>query len=96
MFCDGGVGVFGLVGAAVTRADEPAFPTYGEKFNAENDRYEDWTKTGLTKREWMAAMAMQGLCLNTNAFYEKGQHNLAIALRAVALADCLIAELEKK
>lgn len=44
----------------------------------------------LDDRRMFAAMAMQGLCLNTNAYHERGPHNEAIATRAVALADALL------
>lgn len=54
---------------------------------------------GLTKREYFAAMAMQGLCVpaipghhNTNLAPEAK----AKATSAVALADALLAELSKE
>lgn len=49
---------------------------------------------GLTKREYIAAMAMQGMASDpvyTEAPYEKG-----IAMHAVKMADALLAALEKQ
>ena len=72
---------------------DPAFPI---PFDGE------YPKLGLTKREFFAAMAMQGLCANPNTVlnYEE------IAMHAVKFADsleiylhrldCGSAELEKK
>jgi len=49
---------------------------------------------GVTKREYFAALAMQGLCANdTSASYDKGPCNAAIVARSVVLADALIAAL---
>lgn len=59
---------------------------------------------GLTKREYFAAMAMQGLCLD-GAYSTKIQEqcekintttSIAIATYAVDLADALIAELNRE
>jgi|LakMenE01Jun11ns_1017448.scaffolds.fasta_scaffold8264387_2 hypothetical protein len=44
--------------------------------------------SGLTKREYFAAMAMQGLLSNPNTIFETQY--------AVIIADALIAELNKK
>lgn len=44
---------------------------------------------GLTKREMLAAMAMQGLATNWS------KSNMEIAANAVEIADALLAELEK-
>ena len=46
---------------------------------------------GLTKREYFAAMALQGLCANPN---ESGLFEVN-ALRAVGMADTLIKELNR-
>jgi hypothetical protein len=80
---------------------EPAFPRIGIETDPKTTSrgepyphvYSYEEAPGLTKRELLAAMAMQGLCLNTNAYYETGAHNEAIAQRAVALADALLAAL---
>lgn len=47
-------------------------------------------KSGLTKREYFAAMAMQGLCSTGN--YSNGQD---MAYDAVRAADALLEELAK-
>lgn len=46
-------------------------------------------EAGLTKREYFAAMAMQGLATNWS------KSNMEIAANAVEIADALLAELEK-
>ena len=48
---------------------------------------------GLTKREYFAAMAMQGLCANSIPGNQHIPNNLAS--EAVVYADALIAELSK-
>lgn len=57
---------------------------------------------GLTKREYFAGLAMQGLAVGVCGLisgeftaYAKGSCNTAIAERAVLLADYLLAELAK-
>ena len=53
------------------------------------------TSYGLTKREYFAAMALQGLC---SACDEKGawsHHSRLAAGAAVGYADALLAELER-
>lgn len=49
---------------------------------------------GLSKREYFAAMAMQGICANSIP----GSHHMsqATAMDAVDYADALIAELNKE
>ncbi len=48
---------------------------------------------GLTKREYFAAMAMQGMCVN---FPEMGNaHGPLIAKQSVEIADALIEALNK-
>jgi hypothetical protein len=64
------------------KQDEPAFPCAAINMHG-NSIYQE----GLTKREFFAGMAMQGLL-------SKGSTR-AVALTAVDLADALIAELEK-
>jgi hypothetical protein len=63
----------------------PAFPAlYGQTNGAD----------GLTKREYFAALAMQGLCANSIP----GSHRYfqMMAIDAVAHADALIAELARR
>lgn len=99
MFCDGGVGVFGLVGAAVTRANDPAFPHDRVYIASHEGKYNEVVPNGgLTTREYFAAMAMQGFVLHysgyVNSNFETDPDETAE--RAIAYADALIAELEKK
>jgi hypothetical protein len=75
--------------------DSPAFP-YPATFFPDGRGY-DSGAPGLTKREFLAAIAMQGLVVPCTA----GRHNsndpaecASKALMAVRLADALIAELE--
>lgn len=83
-------------------ANEPAFPWEASPGNQKN--------LGLTKRELLAAMAMQGLLANyeaqrqicnTDPRYQQqadGEFNFAdvIAINSREFADALLAELEKK
>lgn len=63
-------------------ANEPAFPRY----------YGDGTaKDGLTKREWFAGLALQGLFSGMNFSIATPE----IAKMSVEAADALLAELEK-
>lgn len=65
--------------------------TYGANsaFARPADSLDDGS-AGLTKREYFAAMAMQGLAANPDPISTSG-----IARIAVSLADALIAELNK-
>lgn len=61
--------------------------------NADEQAFADPCNSGLTKREYLAAMAMQGLCANS---IPGGHHQPDIYARdAVQIADALLAELEK-
>lgn len=76
--------------------NEPAFPIPREldsyDSSAETFQYESTPMSfGLTKREYFAAKALQGLCSNSFA-----GHLNSRAETAVLLADALILELEKK
>ena len=70
---------------------EPAFPTDNERQVGENT----WHYAGLTKRELLAAMAMQGLLANLADIRREGFRDREIEEFAVMKADALIAELEK-
>lgn len=67
--------------------DEPAFPTR-EGWTEDTGKYREDTG-GLTKREYFAAMAMQGLLFHDDAGPDR------IALCSVYYADALIEELNK-
>ena len=72
------------------KGNEAAFPTLEQG----GDLQKWFTSGGLTKREYLAAMAMQGLCVNT------GRNGLntpeSIAERSVETADELLKALEQK
>jgi hypothetical protein len=51
---------------------------------------------GLTKREYFAAMAMQGLCANLKELRAEGFRDHEIEEFAVIMANGLIAELNKE
>ena len=73
----------------MTKANEPAFPYYHNI---------DYWGSGLSKREYFAAKAMQGiLSANAPAMEEVNDKNVdyVVAREAVASADALLAELEK-
>lgn len=61
--------------------DDPAFPTMDHKYY------------GLTKRELIAGMALNGFLSNANTTHLSSD---GYARQAVALADDLLAELDKQ
>jgi hypothetical protein len=63
-------------------ASEPAFPIQTNSTTI---------SVGLTKREYFAGLALQGLLVNIS----EDEPTLIIAKRAALYADALIAELEK-
>lgn len=56
----------------------------------EESTFPNNSDNGLTKREYFAAMAMQGICSTGN--YANGKDNAEYAVR---VADALLEELEK-
>lgn len=82
----------------MSTANEPAFPTpcgtavVTDYHPGHGDvrRTVDVCATGLTRREYFAAKAMQGLLASSEA------DDASIAKYSVALADALIRELEKE
>ena len=70
-------------------AREPAFPT------EPNTKPGVYVHHGLTKREYFAGLAMQGLLAHTGSFGEPGSPGV-LSCRSVQLADALIAELAKE
>jgi hypothetical protein len=79
-----------MKGRKMSKADEPVHPTKISHPNGMTKQY-----NGLTKREYFAAMAMQGIARDwsndvTNWRIEK------MAKCAVEYADALIAALERK
>jgi hypothetical protein len=70
----------------MSAADEPAFPTHPNKLPGH------FSKDGLTKREYFAAMAMMGILANST---NSGRISHS-ALDSVEAADALLAALERK
>ena len=72
----------------MTRPNEPAFPGLDEAL-----------AMGLTKREWFAGLAMQGLLANQRMteIFQKAIPNWEqpVATASLIMADALIAELAK-
>lgn len=65
---------------------EPAFPWLNPKGMVDHP--------GLTKREWFAGLAMQGMCAN-HGTYGQGRGPQDVAERAFDVADAMINESEK-
>ena len=66
------------------------------KTNTNADAFASTHEKDLSKREYFAAMAMQGLISSPNMFEnKKTQTNFTVAEMAVAFADALIVELNK-
>lgn len=83
--------------------DDPAFPSRWEKceVTTEGHLFTPLDKGGLTKREYFAAAAMQGILAKVALFEDlKGKTVRAspksVAKAAVEFADALIKELRKK
>lgn len=72
----------------MSNKDEPAFPV--QSFTIQNGEIV-WGEPGLTKREWFAGMALQGLLANPGI--DSDQEGLPV--EAVQYADALLAALEK-
>lgn len=76
----------------MNNSDMPAYPVTDEK--APPSEF-GWV-CGLTKRELIAAMAMQGYCANSTDGFLKRSSDAEVAEMSVNAADALLAELEKK
>ena len=70
---------------------KPAFPL-GQ---AENFRWSDGTDMGISKREYFAGLAMQGLMTSQNQEGEWRHDIKTCAEISVKMADALLAELDK-
>ena len=72
----------------MTKADDSAFPIHG------------YDLPGLTKREWFAGLAMQGIMANSEQWRYMGMKKLNFKVEVTRLsieyADNLIAELGKE
>lgn len=77
-------------------ANDPAFPEFRHPTKVTDHPIPYWT-AGLTKREWLAGMAMQGLIshIEEREDYTAKLPAGVIARMAVSQADALLAELEK-
>lgn len=77
--------------------NKPAFPILNELRGIDFDaagvfnKYEAFTSGGLTKREYFATMAMQGILGNS----QYSTLAPAVAIEAVSYANALLKELEK-
>jgi hypothetical protein len=69
-------------------ADDRAFPFLRENNNPSMPLI--MGGSGLTKREWFAGMALQGLCVN--GYYMSTEDRLNIAMSAYQLADAMLKE----
>lgn len=67
---------------STNNADKPAF--------ARSDNPQAYAQIGLTKREYFAAAALQGLCVD-----RFGMDKESVARIAVQIADATLAELER-
>jgi hypothetical protein len=75
----------------MTKGNEQAFPIIGHNYIREGQKFSVTPHGGLTKREYFAALAMQGL-LSQRAEYTSF---VIAADDAVDFADALLAALEK-
>lgn len=74
----------------MNNSNSPAFPVHPET----TPNFEEHEYGGLTKREYFAAMAMQGFCANPGAYSDWG--TLQIIEQAVKHADALLLYLQKQ
>lgn len=72
----------------------PAFPVVA--FNEEGEMTTPEAYNGLSKREYFAALAMQGYCACMQSDRFNGVKDSDLAAWAVNMADALLAELDKK
>lgn len=74
-----------------TNPNDSAFAT--QSVYDEMGQNQEQGSYGLTKREYFAAMAMQGICANPTT--EIKPYGKEIAVEAVLIADALIEQLNK-
>jgi hypothetical protein len=72
-------------------SNQPAFAPSSEYIRKLNEGYHE--PSGLTKREYFAAMAMQGMISASNLSLSKEEANL-VACQSVQFADELLKQLE--
>lgn len=80
----------------IKNGDLPVTPITADKLHESTCGHGYWERSsmGLTKREYFAAMAMQGM-LNGMMCNADGRHLMLISEKSVKAADALLAELEK-
>jgi len=80
-----------------TEQDQPAHPTMEQGSDSVGLPC-IYTTPGLTKREYFAGLAMQGLLHNfrDNGMYEHSKSHPMVSKESVRCADSLIAELNKE
>ena len=79
--------------------DRPVFPLNGKRFQKEIGRgVASYDYSGITKREYFAAMAMQGICASpVGDKYHVNDgwlHPETVAKNAISIADELLKQLE--
>lgn len=82
----------------MSRADDQAFPTIGHNYTRGGVNWSCEPCNGLTKREYFAAMAMQGMRGLVGGYYGAEERKRQFELTAewaVEQADALLAELAK-
>ena len=74
-------------------SDKPVYPLQYKGFPSNDDVLADANinAIGLTKREYFAAIAMQGICSHNLANWSNGD----IAINSLDIADELLKQLEK-
>jgi hypothetical protein len=76
----------------VSDANEPAFPTVEyPNLDTRTDRY-----PGLTKREYFAGLALQGILVSAASEIKHEDLPRGAAIAALNLADALLTELAKE
>jgi len=70
---------------------QPAFASPGT-YNPNNGNHNGDSQVGLTKREYFAGLALQGICMQK--YVQRDNDREAIAKWSVKMADALLKELE--
>lgn len=81
----------GYAGCFVNNADLPAMPQNNSETLCQQTGTPHYMHSGLTKREYFAGLAMQGIVMHTTMSPDL-KH---AAERSVFMADALLAELER-
>lgn len=62
--------------------------------DVDNDHFKGQLQTGISKREYFAAMAMQGMCANTCYGDRHSNNREAISAKSIEIADAILKQLE--